>query len=335
MQECRPDLTAAVTIDAGQEEIAPGLPGLPSAPAAIPNFFAGAAWAIFAISIWAGWYVTTRFDVTSGLKAYDLVALRYGVAAIILLPLSLRLRGGIGLIGWRHALAIFAGSGVIYSICSTAGVSYAPASEAAALTPGIMPMATALLSVWLLKERLTRRQLAGFGFILAGVIVIGGVGLFQSANLAWLGHLLFVTGGFLFAGYSIALKRSGLTGLEATALVSLWSSALYIPIYTLALHPRLFDVSHSSLLFSAFYQGVLTNVVSLVAYGRAVSILGASRAAPFAALIPAVTAILSIFILGEFPAPGDWVGIVAVSMGVYLASGAPLPWLSQALQKNR
>ena len=53
----------------------------------------------------------------------------------------------------------------------------------------------------------------------------------------------------------------------------------------------------------------MTNVISLVAYARAVAILGPSRASPFAALIPAVTALLGILVLGEHPASADWAGI--------------------------
>jgi drug/metabolite transporter (DMT)-like permease len=324
MQECRAPIGAAAAVDADEAEGADTRALAQPAHRAAGSFLAGAAWGVFAISIWAGWFVLTRLDTATHLSAYDLVALRFGVSAIVLIPIAIRMRFGLGYVSWRNALALFAGSGVVYSLSTTVGVTYAPAAEGAALTPGVMPMATALLSVLLLKERLTRSQIAGFSFILAGVIAIGGLGLFQSAHREWIGHILFLTGAFLFAGYTIALRRSGLTGLEATALVSLWSSVVYLPIYLFALHPRLLDVPPASLILPALYQGVLTNIVSLVAYARAVSILGPSRAAPFAALIPAVTAFLSILILGEFPSPADWAGIAAVTAGVYLASRAPL-----------
>jgi drug/metabolite transporter (DMT)-like permease len=189
--------------------------------------------------------------------------------------------------------------------------------------------------VLLLKERLARSQIAGLCLILAGVAAIGGAGLFQGEHRAWIGHILFLAGAFLFAGYTIALRRSGLSGLEAAALVSIWSSAVYLPVYAAALHPRLFDVPIASVVFPAFYQGVLTNVISLFAYGRAVSALGPSKAAPFAALIPAFAALLGLFFLGEHPTLADWIGIACVSCGVYAASGAPMGWLLNAVHKLR
>ncbi len=36
-------------------------------------------------------------------------------------------------------------------------------------------------------------------------------------------------------------------------------------------------------------------------------------------------AVFAIPLLGEWPSGSDWVGIVLVSAGVYLASGGPLP----------
>ena len=80
-------------------------------------------------------------------------------------------------------------------------------------------------------------------------------------------------------------------------------------------------------------QGLLTAIVSLVFYGRAVSILGASSGAAFAALSPAMTAIMAIPILGEWPATVDWIAIVSISAGVYAVSGGPLPQRRSLLRR--
>src|SRR5208282_2089558 len=271
MQECRPAPAGAEPVSTEDHEPTTRIASSKSAPVTSSSYIAGAGWALFAISIWSGWFVSTRFNVSTDLTAYDLVALRFGVAALILLPVTIRLRGGLGLLRLRTALALFAGSGIVYSLCVTIGVTFAPAAEGAALTPGVMPMATALLSVLVLKDRLTNSQLAGLCFISAGVLAIAGAGLFDGVHRGWIGHILFVTGAFLFAGYTIALRRSGLSGMQAAALVSTWSSVLYLPVYLFTLHPRILEVPLSSLVFAAFYQGVLTNIVSLVAYARAVS----------------------------------------------------------------
>jgi drug/metabolite transporter (DMT)-like permease len=71
-------------------------------------------------------------------------------------------------------------------------------------------------------------------------------------------------------------------------------------------------------------QGFLTGIVALFLYGRMVSILGATSGAAFLALTPAMTALMGISILGEFPSAIDWLMIVVISIGIYTVSGGPL-----------
>ena len=47
--------------------------------------------------------------------------------------------------------------------------------------------------------------------------------------------------------------------------------------------------------------------------------------AAFAALSPAMTAVMAIPILGEWPTAMDWIAIAGISVGVYVVSGGPLP----------
>ena len=90
-------------------------------------------------------------------------------------------------------------------------------------------------------------------------------------------------------------------------------------------HSAALNTAWRDLALQAFVHGFLVAVISLVLYGRAVSILGASNGSAFAALAPAITAIFATPILGEWPAPGDWIAMLLISGGVYIASGAPLP----------
>jgi drug/metabolite transporter (DMT)-like permease len=87
----------------------------------------------------------------------------------------------------------------------------------------------------------------------------------------------------------------------------------------------LFNAPWRDIALQGFVQGLLTAVVSTCLYGRAVSILGASNGSAFAALAPAMTALVAIPLLGEWPATSDWIAMVLISGGVYIASGAPLP----------
>jgi len=46
-----------------------------------------------------------------------------------------------------------------------------------------------------------------------------------------------------------------------------------------------------------------------------------SAGAAFGALVPVLSALLAIPLLGEWPSSADWAGIVVIATGVFLATG--------------
>lgn len=284
----------------------------------------GVAWALFAVLIWSGWFVLTRLSLVENLSTYDIAALRFGTAGLLLFPVVLKHGFGLKQVRPFTLAALVAGAGAPYALVVTAGLFFAPASHGSALTPGVMPLWVALLSVLLLKEVLPTRRKLGLLLILCGVIAIAGVGVIFSEGRQWLGHLLFLTASLMWASYTIALRRTGLSAIHGTAIVAVWSMLLYLPIYVIVLEPALLSAQTSSLLFAMLYQGVMSSVVSLIAYTKGIAILGASRAAAFASLNPVLGLLIAIPVLGESPSTLDILGILLVSIGVYFATGAKL-----------
>lgn len=277
-----------------------------------------------AVSIWAGWIVVTRLGVTSNLTAMDIAALRFGVAGLILLPVVLRRGLAIDRLGPVGFVALAAGGGAPFVLVVGVGLLFAPAAHAGALFPGVMPLFVALLATFFLKERLFPSQKIGLGLILFGMLAIGGFALPTPNGMQYVGHSLFVCAAFLWACYTVSMRRGRLDGLHAAAIASVMSMVIYLPIYAIFFADGLLDVPVVDLAFQAFYQGLLTMVVSLFLYGRAVALLGASNGAAFGALSPAIAALLAIPVLGEVPTVPVWTGIGLITGGVYLASGAPL-----------
>jgi drug/metabolite transporter (DMT)-like permease len=207
---------------------------------------------------------------------------------------------------------------------ANAGLMFAPAAHAGALFPGVMPLMVALLAALTIGERFTPAKRIGFALIVPGVFAIagGGDGL---GSAVLLGDALFLASGLAWACYTVAMRRARLDGLHAAALAAVGALVLYLPIYLALAGATLAAAPLGDIVLQAVVQGVLTAIVSLVLYGRAVAILGASSGAAFAALCPAMTAVMAIPILGEWPAPIDWLGIAVISAGVYVVSGGPLP----------
>jgi drug/metabolite transporter (DMT)-like permease len=285
------------------------------------NFVLGATAALAAALIWGSWIVVTRLGVTTTLAPPDIALLRFGIPAIILLPVLLREGLALKRIGIVRTALMVAGSGLPFFLLSSAGMKFAPASHAGALLPGTMPLFVALLAALFDRERFSAMRLAGFGFVVAGVLAIGGYQLLAGGSGEWRGDLLFLAGAFLWAVYTLAFRRAGIGAWHGAALVNAYSIVGLLPLM-LWTGWHLPDVSWPELGLQALSQGVLSGVIALLAYGLAIRRLGAPRAAVFISLTPVIAALIAIPVLGERPDAATAAGIVAVSLGVALASGA-------------
>lgn len=289
------------------------------------GYFVGALCGVGAVLIWGGWMAVTRLGVTTTLSAADLTMLRFGVAGLILLPVVLRHGLALDKLGWPGLIILVSGSGAPYAFVMSTGLGFAPAAEAGVVLPGAMPIFVALLSVIFFRERFTRSRLFGYVLIVvgAGSLIALTIIASDADNRSW-GHGLFVSAAFMWACYTIVLRKSKLPALHAAALVSVGSGIVYLPFYLAIGGAGLLDAPIRDLVIQGIYQGVFATVLSLFLFGRAVSIFGASAGAAFAALLPLTTALLAILLLSEYPTPTVWIGILLMTAGVYLASGGRL-----------
>jgi drug/metabolite transporter (DMT)-like permease len=287
------------------------------------DYTRGALYGLAAVSIWSGWIVVARLGLRTSLTPWDIAALRFGVAGLLLLPYVLSRGPALDRLGWTGLLAIVLGGGAPV-LLANAGLLFAPAAHAGALFPGVMPLMVALLAAAILGEQFTRAKKIGFALILPGVIAIawgtGGTIGWQSA-----GHALFLGSGLAWACYTVAMRRARLDGLHAAAIAAVGALLLYLPVYLAFVGAPFPQAPWADIALQAIVQGFLTAIISLVLYGRAVTLLGASSGAAFAALCPAMTALMSIPILGEWPTSIEWMAIISISAGVYVVSGGPLP----------
>ncbi|MEK9660780.1 MAG: DMT family transporter, partial [Alphaproteobacteria bacterium] len=231
--------------------------------------------------IWSGWIVASRFGVTHALTAYDVTALRVGVAAVLVSPVALR--HGLGGLGLGKALVISGGAGALFGVTSFGGMALAPVAHAGVLANGTMPIVAALLGWLWLGQRLRRSQQFGMALILAGVAAIGGESLFAAPVPGqWLGDLLFVASGALFAGYMTALRAWNVRIRQAIVAVPVVSSVLYLPVWALwlpsGLIPGLLGDGPMpplpEIALQTVYQGMVASILVVVLVTRATRSLG-------------------------------------------------------------
>lgn len=294
----------------------------------------GALCGLVAVSIWAGNIVVAGVGLRSSLTPWDISAIRFAVAGSVLVPYLLRKGLALDRLGWIGMVALVLG-GAPTVLLANAGLLFAPASHAGALFPGVMPLMVALLAAAILGEAFTWQKRVGFAFIATGVVgIVGGSGG-TIGTVQTVGHLLFLSSALAFACYTVALRRARLDGLHAAAISAVGSMLIYLPPYALVAGAGLADAAPGAIALQALVQGVLTAVISYFVYGLAISILGASSGAAFAASCPAMTAVMAIPLLGEWPSASDWVAITLISVGVYVVSGGPLLRSGRHVTSNR
>ena len=289
------------------------------------EYVRGSLYGLASVSIWASWIIAVRLGLRTSLTPWDITAIRFGVAGLILLPYLLKKGLAVDRLGWAGLAAIFVGGGAPAVLVAYGGLAFAPAAHAASLFTALIPLNVAILAAVVLGEAFTVARRIGLVLIVTGVlgIVWGAGGTIETRQN--IGHALFIGAGILFAGYTVVMRKARLDGLHAAAIAAVGSLIVYVPVYGIVTGLSLANAPWRDVALQAFVQGLLTAVVSLLLYGRAVRILGASRGAAFSGLCPAMTALFAIPVLGEWPATTDWIAITLISAGVYFVSGGPLP----------
>jgi drug/metabolite transporter (DMT)-like permease len=282
---------------------------------------AGFAWGFVAAAIWGGYLAFARAGIVGGLAPLDFALLRYGTAALLVLPLLPRLGlRDLGGIGWRRGavLALFAGPAFI--LLGTWGYRYAPLAHGAVVQPAVVTIATMLLAVLVLKEAIAPRRWIGVGVVVAGLALVSGAGM--GSGEAWRGDLIFAAAGLLWALFTIASRRWRVDAWRATVAVALLGGAAAVPLWLVfGDAPRLAAQGVGVIATQALVQGALSGLLAVFAFGRAVALLGPARAAMFPAMVPALAVLAGIPVTGEWPEPIQWLGLLTVVAGLPLAMG--------------
>lgn len=282
----------------------------------------GIAWSMLAVFIFSGWFVATRFSVTHELRVWDVLALRFGVGAVLLAPV---------LVAKRQRLRQRAGEGLLYAflwgapfvLLLTLGLQLTSAAQSSAVTPTLMPLFAGLIGYFVLKQALGWSKLLSYAVIIAGMAILVFLQPVKDLHANPWGFLPLTGAALIWAIYTVRFRRSDLSPLEAATLLCMWSAVIYMPLYVLLGLSRLELASASELLLQAFYQGVLMSVVAITSFNRAVTLIGPRAAAAIIAAVPVLSALLAIPFIGEIPTASGAIAIAMIAFGVVLGAWPP------------
>ena len=282
----------------------------------------GYALLIFTLCVWTSFILISRMGGRSVLTPWDITALRFGTAALVLLPVAI-------VRGVRHyftvrflTLALLGGIG--YAALAYAGFQRAPASHGAVLLSGILPFWTAIATWLVLKEGMTRDRWIGLACIAVGIGSMAWAEFQQHASFG-LGEICFIAASACWGFYTALLKRWQVPPLEATMGVALMSALLFMPVYALFLHSGMALAGWGMILTQSLFQGILVVIVAMLTFIEAMRRLGPFTTGSFLALAPVLGATLAVPLLGEPLTISVVLGLVGVSVGAI----QPWKWLGR------
>lgn len=268
--------------------------------------------------MWSGFSLISRLGGKSPLSPFDIVALRLATASIVLLPFCGSLPAGFWRDGRLWLLAIL--GNLLYCVLVYQGFCYAPAAHGAILLAGMQPFLISTI-LWLsIGTRPTPVRGAGLSLIAIGIGCAAMPYFSASDDQTLLGDALLLLSSLSWASYSVLASRWGYSAWTLTRAVALGSAVLYLPVYFLFLPKQLSETPLSMILIQSIFQGVVATILAMLTYLKAVSLLGAERAAAFLALVPIVTGLLAVPLLDEALTVWLLCGLIFVSLGAFIAS---------------
>lgn len=313
----------------------------------------GIASAVITIAIWTSFIVVARFMALKSLTPLDIVFCRIVGAALVLLPwgyflvrkmradnpsadtslwispLPLKLTVLLGLFG-----------GVGYAVLAYSAFTFAPAAHGSVLMPGLLPLTTALLSVLLLGESLSRGRKLGLFLIFCGGLLVGGASIWQayadsaSGSQVWKGDVLFVTASSCWAFYTVLCRKHRLDAVPTTIAVIVFCVLAFLPVYALlvasgVLVSKLANAPMWEILFQTFWQGMGSVVISGIAFTQMIRYFGPVRSTMLTAIVPGLSALGAVIFLGEPLGMNLIMGLSLVTLGIVVgvrsaAVSAPL-----------
>ncbi len=277
--------------------------------------------AALVVAIWTGFILVSRQGGVTPLTAWDLMAIRYGTAAAILLPIyALRMKFRLFT---RRRVCLAAVGGLGYALLAFSGFKRTPATHAAILLPGLLPFAVALAAWLMLGERPGGRRWLGLAVIGAGVLCLG-IEAFRGHAGMGPGDLLVTGASLAWAGYTVLARRWAADPRETTVAVALLTALAYLPVYAAFLPKHITTVALPEIAGQAVYQGVIATIVQMLLYIRAVALIGPTRLGTLMALVPALAGFAAVPVLGETLSGWVAAGLLLVTAGALLCNAPRL-----------
>lgn len=267
-----------------------------------------------ALACWSGFILVSRSGGQSPLTPFDIMALRFVVGGVCLLFFFRPRRFWLN---WR-GLALALTGGIGYCLMVYQGFRHTSAVHAAVMLPGLIPFGAALFSYALLGDRPPIFRIVGLLLIATGgTLMLSAIN--DSASLQ--GDLWLVGAVLAWSLYSVLARRWQVPVMTGAITTGIGSALLYLPVYFFLLPKQVQQAPLEDIVLQSVYQGVIATVIAMLLYLRAVSAIGPAAMGALMALVPVLSGLAAVPVLGEVLADRELLALAVTSAGALLASG--------------
>jgi drug/metabolite transporter (DMT)-like permease len=266
----------------------------------------------------------TRYLVM-GADPLTLAILRWGIGFICVLPIALLLR-----VKWprRSDWPAVAALGIsffgLFFILYNVAVGYTTAARAS-LALSTLPLQTMVVGALIGVERLTARKCAGVGIAILGVVAALASGLSAAPPGAWRGELIMTAAVLCMAFYNVwsrpFMQRSSALGFLAVGMGC--GAAALVAVGLLTGRAAVLASFGPPQWIAGVYLGVGGGALAFILWVLALQRATPTRVANTMTVNPIAAALLAASLVDEPITANLAVGLVAVFLGIWIATTEP------------
>ncbi len=269
--------------------------------------------------IWGGFTILSRLNLHWHVSAWDLVAMRFAIAFLILMPVLIYKKDLAFLWHPRPVILALTG-GLAYCLTVYTAFLHAPAAHAAIFLNGCIPLCTAVAAYLLFKQPFDKHTWLSLSIMLSALALMSYLMLHEQASAFGFGDILFFLSAVWWGIFTVLLKQWKLSAWHSMASVAIWSALIYLPIYILFIPKHFQEAEPVHLLIQGVFHGVLVVIIATLTYVAAIERLGAFKTGSIVTLAPFIAAVIAVPLLNEPLSPAIMCGLMG--MGI----GALQPW---------
>lgn len=290
----------------------------------------GYLFVLITMCIWGGFTIFSRLNLHWHVSAWDLVAMRFAIAFLILMPVLIYKKDLAFLWHPRPVILALTG-GLAYCLTVYTAFLQAPAAHAAIFLNGCIPVCTAVAAYLLFRQPFDKHTWLSLSIMLSALVLMSYLMLHDQAAAFGLGDLLFFISAVWWGIFTVLLKQWKLSAWHSMASVAIWSAIIYLPVYILFVPKHFQEAEPIHLVIQGLFHGVLVVIIATLTYVAAIERLGAFKTGSIVTLAPFIAAVIAVPLLDEPLNAAIACGLVGMGIGAL----QPWRWLKKDTLSER